>query len=315
MTTTLLPRQEKPETIIKQDKEKSAPLNEMQWLALRAYVEMMRLKNYSPNTIQTYRTCFIQFLIYWGETKPSTLNQYQVMDYLVKMKHEQQWTWNMQNQMINAVKFFYEHVLKRPRETYDLPRAKKEQKLPVVYAPEEVKKIIEVTENLKHKTILCIAYSGGLRVSEISNLQTGDIDSKRMVITIRQGKGRKDRQVMLSLTLLELLRIYYKSYKPVLWLFEGINGTQYSVRSIDKIMQEAKAKAGIKKGGSIHALRHSFATHLLEGGTDLLSIKELLGHNSLRTTEVYTHVGRILTNRIQSPLDKLNIKTKGKGAE
>ena len=161
------------------------------------------------------------------------------------------------------------------------------------------------SENLKHKTILCLAYSGGLRISEIVNLKIRDIDSKRMVITLRQAKGKKDRQVMLSEKLLIMLRVYFKEYRPKQWLFEGYGGEQYSVRSVSKVMEHAKEKAGIKKKGNIHAMRHSFATHLLEGGTDLLSIKQLLGHNSLRTTTIYTHVSKKHLSKIQSPLDRL----------
>ena len=144
-------------------------------------------------------------------------------------------------------------------------------------------------------------------MSEIVNLTLGDIDSKRMVITIRQAKEKKDRQIMLSKTLLELLREYYKKDKPRRWLFEGPNNTQYSTRSVQAVLQHTKAKAGITKRGGIHALRHSFATHLLEGGTDLVSIKELLGHSSLRTTAQYVHVSKKRLENIQSPLDKLGI--------
>ncbi|MDP9230096.1 MAG: tyrosine-type recombinase/integrase [Bacteroidota bacterium] len=196
-------------------------------------------------------------------------------------------------------------MLKRQKEFYDLPRAQKPQQLPSVFAEEEVKQLILATENLKHRSMLCLAYAGGLRVSEIVNVKLTDVDSKRMVITLRQAKGKKDRQVMLSEKLLLLLREYFKEFKPKHWLFEGQSGDQYSTRSVQEVIQQAKKKAGIKKKGSIHALRHSFATHLLEGGTDIVSIKELLGHTSLRTTMIYTHVSKKHLSKIQSPLDKL----------
>ena len=160
-------------------------------------------------------------------------------------------------------------------------------------------------DNLKHKTILCLGYACGLRVSVIVNMKIEDIDSKRMVIQVRQAKGKKDRQVMLSAKLLELMRAYFVAYHPKTWLFEGLFGEQYSVRSVQLVLKAAKAKAGVTKRGSVHALRHSFATHLLEGGTDLISIKELLGHSSLSTTSIYTHVSRKQITNIQSPLDKL----------
>lgn len=146
---------------------------------------------------------------------------------------------------------------------------------------------------------------GGLRISEIVNLKINDVDSKRMVIKLVQAKGKKDRQVMLSERLLIMMRAYYKEYEPKLWMFEGQMGEQYSTRSISKVMQQCKEKANVKKKGSVHAIRHSFATHLLEGGTDLLIIKALLGHNSLRTTMQYTHVSKKHISKIQSPLDKL----------
>lgn len=206
---------------------------------------------------------------------------------------------------MSAIKFFYESVLKREKENYDLPRAQKPQQLPTVFAESEILRIIKATDNLKHKTILCLAYAGGLRISEIANLKINDVDSKRMLITLRQAKGKKDRQVMLAEKLLVMLRSYFKEYKPKIYLFEGYGGEQYSVRSISKVMQQCKEKAGVNKKGNIHALRHSFATHLLEGGTDLFSIKELLGHNSLRTTLQYTHVSKKHLSKIQSPFDKL----------
>ena len=196
-------------------------------------------------------------------------------------------------------------LLNHPREVYDLPRAKKPTQLPSVFAESEVLAIITSLTNVKHKTILCLAYACGLRVSEIINMKVLDIDSARMVINIRQAKGKKDRIVMLSEKLLALLRVYFLEYKPKKWLFEGQYGEEYSSRSVQLVLGHAKKKAGIRKTGSIHALRHSFATHLYEGGTDIFSIKELLGHQSLQTTMIYTHLSKKNISKIQSPLDKL----------
>lgn len=279
-------------------------------LAIKAYTEMLKLKNYSANTIKNYKNWFMVFLCHFPDHKPSNISKYEIMDFLVAYRNTEKWSSTIQNQLINAIKFFYEKVLNRPKQTYDLPRAKKEFKLPSVFSEDELKRMILATENLKHRAILCLAYSGGLRVSEIVNLKIGDIDNSRMVITLRAAKGKKDRQIMLSPVLLELLRAYYKAekMKPKKWMFEGQYEGQYSVRSIEQIMKKAKAAAGIKKKGSIHAIRHSFATHLLEGGTDLMTIKELLGHNSLRTTAIYTHVSKKQIAKVQSPLDKLLIK-------
>ncbi|MBP9186668.1 MAG: site-specific integrase [Bacteroidia bacterium] len=279
--------------------------NEMHHLAITAYVELLRLKNYSENTIANYRGNFIAFLSYYKDFKPSEITKAQIMDYLVMMRKKDNWSATHQNQVINAIKYFYERLLRQPRTVYDLPRAKREYKLPTVFAETEIKRIIDSVENIKHKTILCLGYACGLRVSEIVNMKLIDIDSQRMVIQIRQSKGRKDRQVMLSHKLLEMMRAYFLEYEPKFWLFEGQHGEQYTARSIQMVLKAAKLKAGVTKKGSIHALRHSFATHLLEGGTDLMSIKELLGHNSLATTSIYTHVSRKQITNIQSPLDKL----------
>jgi site-specific recombinase XerD len=284
---------------------KPAPQADSHKAAHDAYMALLKLKNYSPNTLRNYSNLFLIFLQHFPGRKPSSIIREEVLDFLYAYRQSNKWSATVQNQLINAIKFFYEKLLKRPAEQYDLPRPKKEQKLPAVFSEAEIKKMIEACENLKHRSMLCLAYAAGLRVSEIVNMKLNDIDSKRMVICIRQSKGRKDRQVMLSPKLLELLREYFKQYRPKQWLFEGQGGEQYSSRSIQLVIAAAKIKAGVKRKGSIHALRHSFATHLLEGGTDLLSIKELLGHTSLKTTLTYTHVSKKHLSRIQSPLDKL----------
>lgn len=285
------------------------PISPCNWhqLALEAYTALLRLKNYSPNTISNYRNWFMVFLYNFPDRKPSTITKAEILDFMLAYRNSRKWSATVQNQLINAIKFFYEKLLGHSPSTYDLPRAKKEFKLPTVFAEGEITAMIKATENTKHRMILCLAYAGGLRVSEIAALRIKDIDSKRMVINIRQSKGRKDRQVMLSELILALLRSYYTEFKPNIWLFEGLNQAQYSTRSIQEVMQQAKQKAGINKKGSIHALRHSFATHLLEGGTDLMSIKTLLGHDSLRTTSIYTHVSTKQLKKIQSPFDKLNL--------
>lgn len=284
---------------------KPAPQVHSHKAAHDAYIALLKLKNYSPNTIRNYSNWFLVFLQHFPDRKPSSITRTEILDFLYAYRKSNKWSATIQNQLINAIKFFYEKLLKRPAKQYDLPRPKKEHKLPSVFSEEEIRKMIEACENLKHRSILCLAYAAGLRVSEIINMKLKDIDSKRMVIVIRQSKGRKDRQVMLSPKLLELLREYFKQYRPKQWLFEGQGKEQYSIRSIQLVLAAVKKKAGVKRNGSIHALRHSFATHLLESGTDLLSIKELLGHNSLKTTLTYTHVSRKHISKIQSPLDKL----------
>ena len=282
-------------------------LPETHYKAIASYVELLRLLNYSGNTINTYRNWFLMFLRYFNETKPSSITKDEIMDFLIQYRNSKKWSATGQNQLISSIKFFYEQLLKRPKANYDFPRADKPFQLPTVFAIEEVKDLITKTINLKHRTILCLAYSGGLRVSEIIGLKIKDIDSKRMVITLRAAKGKKDRQVMLSKVLLDMLRIYFVEFKPKLWLFEGQSKEQYSTRSIEEIMKQAKKRAGITKKGSIHGLRHSFATHLLEGGTDLMTIKELLGHSSITTTAIYTHVSTKMISKIQSPLDNIGL--------
>ena len=207
---------------------------------------------------------------------------------------------------VNAIKFYFEQVMKFPKEFYDLPRPKKPFKLPNILDEEEIIALIQGIDNLKHRAMIMAGYAGGLRVSEIIQLKVGDIDSKRMIIHIRCAKGKRDRIVPLSKKLLVTLREYYVQYKPVDYLFVGQFGGAYSARSAQKILMEAKKKVGINKKGSIHSLRHSYATHLMESGTDLRLIQELLGHNSIRTTMLYTHVSNKVIGKIESPLDKLN---------
>ncbi len=212
---------------------------------------------------------------------------------------------SQQNQRINAIKFYHEKVLGRDKQYYELYRLRKEHKLPEVLSKSEVKRIFNVTENLKHKCILMLIYLAVLRRSELLNLKLTDIDSKRMVININGAKGKKDRISLLSDNLLQLLRKYYKEYRPQKYLFEGQNGGKYSESSVRNILKKSGQKAGIKKVVTPHMLRHSFATHLLEQGTDLRYIKELLGHESSKTTKIYTHVFKNAIDKITNPIDEL----------
>ena len=212
---------------------------------------------------------------------------------------------SQQNQRINAIKFYYEKVLGRVKEFYDIERPRRERKLPTVLSKEEVKLMLDNTDNLKHKCILTTIYSGGLRRSELIELKVKDIDSSRKLIKIRNAKGKKDRYTILSGTLVKLLREYYKVYRPKEWLFEGQDGGQYSASSIEKIFHRAIHKAGIQKEVTPHSLRHSFATHLLEQGINLRYIQEILGHESPKTTQIYTHVATHEIGNIKNPLDDL----------
>jgi len=209
------------------------------------------------------------------------------------------------NSRINAIKFYFEQVLHRKRMFFDIPRPKRPLSLPKVLNKRELKKIFESTDNLKHKVMLRLCYGMGLRVSEVVNVKIEHIDSIRMSVLIAMGKGKKDRYVPLPDSILEELREYYKVYKPKIWLFEGQHGSQYSIRSVQSVFKKAMENAGVHKTIGIHGLRHSYATHLLEGGADIRFIQELLGHNSIKTTQIYTQVSDRSKARVKSPLDSL----------
>jgi integrase/recombinase XerD len=266
------------------------------------YLLKLELKKYSINTARTYTAMFEGFINHYKEKALIDIGELEIRDYLTK-KISKQVSDSQLNQVINSIKFYYEIVLGMPNRFYHIERPKKKDKLPVVLSKEEVKAIINSTTNLKHYCILSVIYSGGLRISELLNLKLADIDSSRMMIRIEDSKGGKDRYTLLSESLLKKLRAYYKEYKPKNYLIEGRDGGQYSKTSIGKILKRACEKANIKKKVITHTLRHSFATHLLEQGTDLRSIQTLLGHYSIATTEIYTHVANNTMKNIKNPLD------------
>ena len=272
-----------------------------------AYIEKLELLRYSDNTITIYTNLFRRFLQYLAlhGIEPEKVTKSQIETYLRHINSQNNISVSTQNQIINSIKFYLEKVKGGPRTVYDLERPRKEFKLPVVLSEAEVCRILAVTKNIKHKTMLSLMYSGGLRVSEVLNLHISDIDSQRMLIHVRNAKGNKDRVTVLSQKMLEMLREYYKSYKPVNLLFEGPGHTRYSASSLRKVFNRSKTAAGIYKHATLHSLRHSFATHLLEHGTGLRYIQSLLGHNSSKTTEIYTHVTKHGMDNIKSPLDYL----------
>ena len=266
------------------------------------YLQKLELVRYSPQTIKTYTSIFLDFINFTKEPNYTEISEEQINNYLMHLV-KRNVSASYQNQAINAVKFYFEKVLGQQRKYYQIDRPFQDKKLPSVLSIEEVKSIIESIDNLKHKCIIQLIYSAGLRISELINLKIRDIDKDRKQIFIRGGKGKKDRQTVLSDKILPELRIYYKKYQPKDYLFEGQLGGAYSERSIQQILQEAMRKANIKKQATVHTLRHSFATHLLEAGTDLRYIQSLLGHSSSKTTEVYTHITTKGFNQIKSPLD------------
>lgn len=271
-----------------------------------AYINLLNQKRYSENTKSIYKSYFRDFIRYFVGRKLSEISKDEINRYILKLIKEKNISPSQQNQRINAIKFYYEKILSREKEYYDIERPRKEKTLPSVLSKIEIAKIIRSISNLKHKCIISILYSGGLRRSEVLNLTPEDIDSERMLIKVRAGKGKKDRYTLLSQKLLTLLQEYLLKYRPEEWLFEGksIHG-QYSATSIAKILHHAAAKASIKKKVTPHMLRHSFATHLLEQGIDIRYIQELLGHSSSKTTEIYTHVSNKKLGLIKNPLDAI----------
>jgi integrase/recombinase XerD len=271
------------------------------------FIKTLKLRQYSLRTIKTYTEMLKLFMRFYRDKELEMITDEDIREYLLYLVDKRQVSQSYQNQAINAIKFYYEQVVGRPTRKYYLQRPKKERKLPGVLSEEEVTAILRQVQNLKHKCILYLIYSAGLRLGEAVYLRITDIDSKRKMIIVRHGKGKKDRYSLLSDTLLELLRRYYRVYKPKEWLFEGQYGSQYSEKSVQSIFKRALKASGVMKQASVHTLRHSFATHLLEHGTDIRYIQELLGHANTKTTLIYTHITKTGFEKIKSPLDNLNI--------
>lgn len=268
----------------------------------KRFLQEMQIRNYSQQTIRSYLGRLSELSKYFNQST-DTITVEQVKQYLHYRVTVEKVSVSTVNITISAYKFLHNDVLQNGYEKIDIVRPRREKKLPVILSRSEINKIIEVTQNIKHKAILMIIYSGGLRISESINLKITDIDSSRMQICVRMGKGHKDRHTLLSRKALELLRIYYKQYKPRIWLFEGQTVGKYSKRSIQKIFQRAKMNAGITKPATVHTLRHSFATHLLEQGVSIQIIQLLLGHSNPRTTSVYLHVQQYSLDKVTSPAD------------
>lgn len=276
--------------------------------AMEKFLQMLQLKRYSASTIRTYKNEFAVFLQTLGKVKAESLSTDRVKDYLQYCNNTLKLSENTVHSRINALKFYYEQVLHKEKMFFEIPRPKKPLQLPKLLNEDELRRLFNALTNKKHKAMLFTAYSAGLRVSEIVNLKIANIDSKRMQIFIERAKGKKDRYVNLSPVLLDILRSYLKTYKPKPkeYLFESEQtGTAYPARTIQQIFTNAKHKAGIRKEVGIHSLRHSFATHLLDKGTDIRYIKELLGHFNIKTTERYLHVSKQKLVNIISPLDDL----------
>ena len=278
-------------------------LNESNKLILDKVYKKLVLGGYSQHTLRTYKACLIKYLGFFENEVIEDITKDKIEDYVYTLKVKYKISDSKQNQVINAIKFLYEQVFNRPRENYNIRRPKTAKELPNVLSNQEVLRLLRAPKNLKHKAILTVMYSAGLRISEVVNLRIEDIHSDRGIIFIKAAKGKKDRNTVLAHSLLKLLRQYYKQYKPAYWLFEGMEGGQYSVSSIQKIFRNAVISAKINAWATPHTLRHSFATHLLMNGVSTRYLQALLGHSSSKTTEIYTHIMEINNTVIKSPLD------------
>lgn len=276
--------------------------------ALQRFMEELKLKSYSPSTMRTYRSEFLQLLQVLNKKCVNDLTADDLRRYMLYAMEKQGIKENTAHSRLNALKFYFEQVLKKEKFFWEIPRPKKPQVLPKLLNESELAKLFNAISNKKHKAMLFTAYSAGLRVSEVVNLKMADIDSRRMQIFVERAKGKKDRYVNLSPVLLDILRQYLKEYKPPpkIYLFESEQTqTAYPTRTLQQIFSNAKNKSGIKKEIGIHSLRHSFATHLLDKGTDIKYIKDLLGHFNIKTTERYLHVSKKQLVNIVSPFDDL----------
>lgn len=293
---------------VKKIKKKAAKKKPLKYAeALIGLEEKLMLKRYSFHTVNNYKSHFRAFLQFYNDTKPADITEKQIINYVLQQIEQRNISESTQNSVINAIKFYYEAVLGNPRKVYKIPRPKKSKQLPNVLSEAEVTKLLKTVTNLKHKCILLLIYSAGLRRSEVINLKIKDINKARNCIFVKAAKGKKDRYTLLSEKVLGYLRDYYKQERPVDWLFEGQYGGQYSATSVQKIFTKAKLSSGVNAYATVHTLRHSFATHLLERGVGLRYIQELLGHGSIKTTEIYTHITKKGMKKIDSPLDNLDI--------
>jgi len=295
----MMPKTEMGKAVI----SKIHPVNQA---ALKRMHELLLLKAYSPNTVKTYCVEFSQLLYLLKDKQVDSLTPERLRSYFLYCVTELKLSENIIHSRINAIKFYFEQVLHRERVFFEeIPRPKKKSSLPKVISKNDIVKLFAQVENPKHLLMLKLCYGMGLRVSEIVNLKVTDIDSGRMLVHIEAAKGKKDRYVTLPSSILEDLRNYYRTYRPKIYLFEGQYGGQYAIRSVQAVFKNAMKKAKINKSVGIHGLRHSYATHLLECGTDMVFIQKLLGHKDIKTTEIYAKVSNRQLSKVKSPLDDL----------
>jgi integrase/recombinase XerD len=286
--------------------EQAKSLTELHHKKIQNYRRWLNAKRYSENTIKAYIEVLSTFLLYYCDTPVEEITNFDINnfnnDYILKNNL----SISYQNQFVNAVKLFFRVVQDTKIDVELIYRPRRVKSLPNVLSKEEVRLILEATKNLKHKTMLSLIYACGLRSGELLKLLPEHIDSNRGVLIIKQAKGMKDRIAPLGKSLIEMLRVYYKTFKPKRFLFEGMHeGVEYDARSLQQVLKQSLGRTPITKNVTLHWLRHSYATHLLENGTDLRYIQEILGHRSSRTTEIYTHVSTKSIQKIVSPYDQL----------
>jgi integrase/recombinase XerD len=269
------------------------------------YIELMQRLGYSDSTCKNYCSQFSNFINFINPKKIDEIAEEDIHRYLLWLVKERKVSLSTQNIAINSIKFYLEHVRSGARRIYQIDRPRSEWKLPTVLSEDEIGDLFAATGNIKHRSILMLMYSSGLRIGEVLKLTLTDLDLGRRIIHVRNGKGKKDRITILSMKLMSELRTYIERYSPAEFIFESPGGGPYSQRSVNKIVKRSAKIAGINKAISAHTLRHTFATHLLERGTDLRYIQALLGHESSRTTERYTHVTRKGFEQLTSPLDRI----------
>tara|TARA_R110002110_G_scaffold370584_1_gene580567 strand:- start:7188 stop:8033 length:846 start_codon:yes stop_codon:yes gene_type:complete len=274
---------------------------------ITTYKHQLILRNYSKNTVDAYLSSLNNFLQYIKDKGFNNVSATQIEGYFYYCKKELNYSYSTMKQHLGSIKFLYQEVLKQEIDFDFNIKMKKPSTIPEVLSIEEVQRLLNSFSNVKHKAIFTLCYSAGLRLGEILNIKISDIDSDRMQIRIHQAKGKKDRYSLLSPKVLELLRKYVREFNPKEYLFEGQNGGQYSSASVQQLMRRHRKKANIKKKATPHTLRHSFATHLLDNGTDIRFIQELLGHKHISTTQIYTHVSSRSLKDVKSPIEDLDI--------
>jgi integrase/recombinase XerD len=274
---------------------------------MQTFIQHLKNKRYAKHTQELSIHYGRQFISRLKDYPVNKIREKHIQRYLLKYYPPERYARSTQNIIINALKLYYRIEYQKEIDLDGVLRPRNEKKLPDILSLDEVKSLLNAFKNEKHRTIFYLIYSGGLRIGELLALKVSDIDSGRMMIRIRQSKGAKDRDIPLSTICLEQLRRYYKAYKPKDYLIEGQNRGQYSASSIRKLLQRALKDCGIKKHITVHSLRHAYATHLLENGTDIRIIQELLGHSSSKTTEIYTHVSNLTKINVPNPLDRLGL--------